>query len=69
MAGTDGPFGMIFRIFIRVRGAVGAALRAARPAWQVTSPAGRGVLLVAVAAWLLGVRWTGKSCSWSRRAA
>ena len=28
----------------------------ARPAWQVTTPAGRAALLVAVAAWLLGIR-------------
>jgi uncharacterized protein (DUF58 family) len=27
-----------------------------RPAWQVTTPAGRAALLVAVAAWLLGIR-------------
>ena len=33
------------------------ALRARlRPAWQVTTPAGRAALFVAVAAWLLGVR-------------
>ncbi len=49
MTGTHGPFGMMFKIFTRLRGAV-------RPAWQVTSPAGRGVLIVAVAAWLLGLR-------------
>src|ERR1700735_1405556 len=27
-----------------------------RPVWQVTTPAGRAALLVAVAAWLLGIR-------------
>src|ERR1700722_3594184 len=35
---------------------VSAAARRLRPAWQVITPTGRAVLLVAVAAWLLGVR-------------
>jgi uncharacterized protein (DUF58 family) len=54
---------MIIQVFTRPRAAASAvtgclrpALRAARPAWQITTPAGRGVLVVAVAAWLLGVR-------------
>src|ERR1700722_5841554 len=33
-----------------------SALRRLRPAWQLMTPAGRGTLLVVVAAWLLGVR-------------
>src|ERR1700677_4370444 len=63
MAGTNGPFRMIIQAFTRPRAAAGVvtgclrpALRAVRPAWQITTPAGRGVLVVAVAAWLLGVR-------------
>jgi uncharacterized protein (DUF58 family) len=63
MAGTHGPFEMISQVFTRPRAAIGAAnprlgpaLRAVRPGWQITTPAGRGVLVVAVAAWLLGVR-------------
>jgi uncharacterized protein (DUF58 family) len=42
MAGTHGPF-------------LRPALRAVRPVWQLTTTAGRGVLIVAAAAWLLGV--------------
>ena len=66
MAGTQGPFGIILKVFPRLTAAAGAAtarlgpalpaLSSLRRAWQVTTPAGRGVLLVAVAAWLLGVR-------------
>jgi len=33
-----------------------SALRAVGPAWRMTTPAGRGVIVVAVAAWLLGLR-------------
>jgi uncharacterized protein (DUF58 family) len=38
MAGTQGPFGIVLKV------------------WQLTTPAGRSVLLVAAAAWALGVR-------------
>jgi uncharacterized protein (DUF58 family) len=56
MAGTRGPFGMIMKVFSWLRSALRPALSVVRPAWQVTSPAGRSVLIVAVAAWLLGLR-------------
>jgi uncharacterized protein (DUF58 family) len=45
MAGTHGPFSMILRVF-----------GWPRAAWRVTTPAGRGALVVAAAAWLIGVR-------------
>jgi uncharacterized protein (DUF58 family) len=50
MAGTHGPFSMILKIFTRLRRGFFTRL------WHVTTPAGRGVLVVAVAAWLLGLR-------------
>ena len=37
-------------------GAVSALRGWVRPAWQVTTPAGRAALFVAIAAWLLGIR-------------
>jgi uncharacterized protein (DUF58 family) len=62
MAGTPGPFGMIRPGWLRLPAAGPAAarlrpaLRAVEPGWRVTTPTGRGVLVIGVAAWLLGLR-------------
>jgi len=66
MAGTHGPFRKIPKIFHLPPAAAGrleparralrTAIGALRPWWGLTTPAGRSVLLVGVAAWILGVR-------------
>ena len=40
----------------RLSEAVALVLRRLRPAWQVTTPAGRAALFVAVVAWMAGVQ-------------
>jgi hypothetical protein len=66
MARSNLPFpGRLMALFQRItgRGAVAAltarltpATRVVRPAWRMLTPAGRAALLVAGAAWILGVR-------------
>jgi uncharacterized protein (DUF58 family) len=49
-------FGLLAPVLART-GAVAAVLRRGlRPAWQVTTPAGRAALFTAVAAWVLGLQ-------------
>jgi len=63
MRRRHGPFRINLKISPRLRsaagqltGRLGAVSRAVQPAWQATTPAGRGALAVAMGAWLLGLR-------------
>jgi uncharacterized protein (DUF58 family) len=70
VARSNGPFRIIPKKLRRLPGGTGAAtsardrlssvlrpvLRFIRPAWQMTTPAGRAAVFVAVAAWIAGIR-------------